>query len=171
MNQSKAVDNEPLCVMLTYKKVWLNLKTTTQCDISDDLLLLPVSLTEWSHWWQEVASPLGKQHPIAAVSVSAYWRPSPGSGSCWYRSPCTRGLLVQLVGNLGPLFSPWLSYHGILSLTPVPCRLRGTKITCRCSPLSPFHTNSTTLLLSRSLPLSLGPPDTHGCRLPQEAVL
>lgn len=49
---------------------------------------------------------------------------------------------------LGPLFSPWLSYHRVLSLTPVLCHLRGPQITCRLVPLSLLHTNSSTLFLS-----------------------
>lgn len=60
------------------------------------------------------------------------------------------GWLVQSVGTT---FSPWLSNRPVLLLTPVLCHLRGTRITCRLVPLSPFHTNSSTRLLPLSLSL------------------
>lgn len=139
----------------TAQKGWLNLLIATLRDISDDSLLLPVSLlfSGWSHWRREVAMPLGKLYPLAAVSMSAHWGPGPGSGSCWYRSQYG----WRLAGPIGrdPSFPPWLSYRGVLLLTPVLCHLRGTQITCRSVRLSPFHTNSSALLLSLSLLVSL----------------
>ncbi len=65
---------------------------------------------------------------------------------------CAGGWSVQLVGTL---VFPWLSYHGVLLLTPVLCHLRGPQITCCSVPLSPLHTNSSTLSLSLSLLVSL----------------
>lgn len=61
---------------------------------------------------------------------------------------------------------PWLSYHSVLLLTPVLCHLRGPQITCCSVPLS-----SSTLTLALSVSVSLGPPDTHSCLLPQDIVL
>lgn len=119
----------------------------------------------WSHW-VEVAVPRGKLYPLTAASMSAHWGPGQGVAPADTTASVAGGWLVQLVGT--PVF-PWLSYHSVLLLTPVLCHLRGPQITCCLVPLSPLHTNSSTLFLS--LALSLGPPDTHSCLLPQGTVL
>lgn len=109
--------------------------------------------------------PHGKLYPLAAVTCLL--TEDPALGVVPADIAVTVGLEACRSNWLGPLLSPWLSYRGVLLLTPVLRHLRGTQITCCSVLLSPFHTNSDILLLS----LTLGPPDTRGCLLPQDTVL
>lgn len=107
------------------------------------------AVSGWCHWWWwEVVMPHEKSilPRCCLLTEDLPLRGAPAD------TPVSMagGWLVQSVGTT---FSPWLSNRSVLLLTPVLCHLRGTRITCRLVPLSPFHTNSSTRLLPLRLSL------------------
>lgn len=144
----------------TAQKGWLKLLIAAPPDISDDSLLLPISLlfSGWSHWWGEAAMPRGKLYPLAAASLSAHRGPGHGSGSCWYHSQYD----WRLVGPIGwePCSPP--GYHIAVSS----CWLlfsatwEGHRLVAVWSPWAPF-TLTLSLSVSWSLALSLRGLLTH----------
>ena len=140
----------------TAQKGWLKLLIAAPPDISDDSLLLLISLlfSGWSHWWGEAAMPRGKNYTPSLLPACLLTEdPALGVAPADTTASMTGGWSAQSVGN--PVLPPRLSYRRVLLLTPVLCHLRGPQISCRLVPLSPLHTNSFSLSLLVSLSLSL----------------
>ena len=146
----------------TAQKGWLKLLIAAPPDISDDSLLLLISLlfSGWSHWWGEAAMPRGKNYTPSLLPACLLTEdPALGVAPADTTASMTGGWSAQSVGN--PVLPPRLSYRRVLLLTPVLCHLRGPQISCRLVPLSPLHTNSFSLSLLVSLSLSLRGLLTH----------
>lgn len=128
------------------------------------------ALSGWSHWWGEVAMPPWKTIPPSLLPA------------CLLRTRLWEwlSLIAQPVwlearrfNSLGPPVFPL----AIISRCPLvdSCSLpleRATDYLLLGSLWAPFtQTPALSFSLSWTLSLSLGPPDTHSCLLPQDTVL